>query len=138
MFIIARKHITPRRMLYRARITLESYASRSRIVLESYSNRNCNRPIKSGTGGFAAESRALRRYRSIAARCACSRRRAPSSNGAAAARRTVARRSAANASSVTFTAAVELTCIPCFGIASRGPSRTFCIHDIRQSSNGNQ
>jgi len=35
MFIIARKHITPRRMLYRAR-----------IVLESCSNRNCNRPIK--------------------------------------------------------------------------------------------
>jgi len=35
MFIIARKHITPRRMLYRAR-----------IVLESCSYRNCNRPIR--------------------------------------------------------------------------------------------
>ena len=34
MFIIARKHITPRRMLYRAR-----------ILLESCSYRNCNRPI---------------------------------------------------------------------------------------------
>ena len=34
MFIIARKHITPRRMLYRAR-----------IVLESCSYRNCNRPL---------------------------------------------------------------------------------------------
>ena len=34
MFIIARKHITPRRMLYRAR-----------IVLEACSYRNCNRPI---------------------------------------------------------------------------------------------
>ena len=34
MFIIDRKHITPRRMLYRAR-----------IVLESCSYRNCNRPI---------------------------------------------------------------------------------------------
>ena len=35
MFIIALKHITPRRTLYRAR-----------IVLESCSNRNCNRPIR--------------------------------------------------------------------------------------------
>ena len=34
MFVIARKHITPRRMLYRAR-----------IVLESCSYRNCNRPL---------------------------------------------------------------------------------------------
>jgi len=35
MFIIARKHITPRRMLYR-----------TRIVVESCSYRNCNRPIR--------------------------------------------------------------------------------------------
>ena len=34
MFIIARKHITPHRMLYR-----------TRIVVESCSYRNCNRPI---------------------------------------------------------------------------------------------
>ena len=34
MFIIARKHITPRTMLYR-----------TRIVVESCSYRNCNRPI---------------------------------------------------------------------------------------------
>ena len=39
MFIIARKHVTPRRMLYRAR-----------IVLESCSNRNCNRPISKHVG----------------------------------------------------------------------------------------
>jgi len=52
-------------------------------------------------GGFAAVGPAGRRYRSIPARPA------PSSNGAAAAHRIATRRSAANASSVTFTAAVE-------------------------------
>ena len=33
MFIIARKHITPRRMLYRARIVVESYSNRARIAI---------------------------------------------------------------------------------------------------------
>jgi len=33
MFVIARKHITPRRMLYRARIVLESYSNRARIAI---------------------------------------------------------------------------------------------------------
>ena len=33
MFIIARKHITPRGMLYRARIALESYSNRARIAI---------------------------------------------------------------------------------------------------------
>jgi len=33
MFIIARKHITPRRMLYRDRIVLESYSNRARIAI---------------------------------------------------------------------------------------------------------
>jgi len=44
MFIIARKHITPRRMLYR-----------TRIVLESCSYRNCNRPIKDNSRMTARE-----------------------------------------------------------------------------------
>jgi len=33
MFIIARQHITPRRMLYRARIVVESYSNRARIAI---------------------------------------------------------------------------------------------------------
>ena len=33
MFIIARKHITPRRMLYRARIVVEPYSNRARIAI---------------------------------------------------------------------------------------------------------
>ena len=33
MLIIARKHITPRRRLYRARIALESYSNRARIAI---------------------------------------------------------------------------------------------------------
>jgi len=56
----------------------------------------CLSELSAACGGFAAVDQADRRCRSIAARPA------PSSNCAAAARRT-----AANASSVTFTAAVE-------------------------------
>jgi len=43
MFIIARKHITPRRMLYR-----------TRIVVESCSYRNCNRPISIKSASWAS------------------------------------------------------------------------------------
>jgi len=79
-----------RQGLCNAKVSLRLSVSLSRLstAVEAY-------------GGFAAVGPAGRRYRSTAARPA------PSSNGAAAARHAAALWSAANASSVTFTAAVE-------------------------------